>query len=126
MCVWYFLKLCKTRLSVWTSSFSFSCWVCFCSTQIRISYIDILNSREERQDDLLRRYYFLCDCARCSYPEWPEEQVGPVRCSKYGISHLLSTLSHIFSSLDLVSIVIVKIDYADLVVYLYILKDVTG
>ncbi|XP_045117987.1 N-lysine methyltransferase SMYD2-like isoform X3 [Portunus trituberculatus] len=50
-------------------------------TKLRISYIDILNSREERQDDLLRRYYFLCDCVRCSRPEWPEEQVGPVRCS---------------------------------------------
>lgn len=50
-------------------------------TKIRISYIDVLNPREERQEDLLRRYYFLCDCVKCSHPEWQEEEVGPLRCS---------------------------------------------
>ncbi|KAG0727112.1 Histone-lysine N-methyltransferase SMYD3 [Chionoecetes opilio] len=50
-------------------------------TKIRISYIDVLNQRKERREDLLRRYYFLCDCVRCSRPEWQEEEVGPLRCS---------------------------------------------
>lgn len=58
-------------------------------TKLRISYIDILNSREERRADLLHRYYFLCDCVRCSRPEWPEEQVGPVQCSNPNCSETI-------------------------------------
>ncbi|XP_012251505.2 histone-lysine N-methyltransferase SMYD3 isoform X2 [Athalia rosae] len=34
-------------------------------SQVRISYIDLLNSTEERQAELLAGYYFRCNCERC-------------------------------------------------------------
>lgn len=34
--------------------------------KIRISYIDVLNTSEERRRDLLENYYFWCDCVRCN------------------------------------------------------------
>ncbi|XP_073950793.1 histone-lysine N-methyltransferase SMYD3-like [Choristoneura fumiferana] len=33
--------------------------------QIRISYIDLMNTPYERQTELLDNYYFLCQCERC-------------------------------------------------------------
>lgn len=58
-------------------------------SKLRISYIDVLNPREERQADLQRRYYFLCDCVRCSSPEWEEEQVGPLCCGNTNCSGMV-------------------------------------
>ncbi|XP_054272967.1 histone-lysine N-methyltransferase SMYD3 [Macrosteles quadrilineatus] len=34
-------------------------------SKVFISYIELLNSPEERQQELLATYYFLCQCARC-------------------------------------------------------------
>ncbi|KAF4520169.1 hypothetical protein B566_EDAN008987 [Ephemera danica] len=34
-------------------------------TKVRISYIELLASTEERRRELLKSYFFLCDCARC-------------------------------------------------------------
>ena len=33
---------------------------------IRISYIDMMSSKEERLKELKERYYFDCDCPRCT------------------------------------------------------------
>ncbi|XP_015512284.1 histone-lysine N-methyltransferase SMYD3 isoform X1 [Neodiprion lecontei] len=38
-------------------------------SEIRISYIDLLNSTEERQTELQAGYYFRCNCERCTSPE---------------------------------------------------------
>ncbi|XP_066146332.1 histone-lysine N-methyltransferase SMYD3 isoform X1 [Euwallacea fornicatus] len=48
--------------------------------KIRISYIDVLASIEERQKELLETYYFLCDCPKCLIPENKKEVFGAV-CS---------------------------------------------
>ena len=37
--------------------------------QVRISYVDSLSKREERQSDLWSTYYFICDCNRCTEEE---------------------------------------------------------
>ncbi|XP_015176483.1 PREDICTED: histone-lysine N-methyltransferase SMYD3 isoform X2 [Polistes dominula] len=42
---------------------------CLNWSQIRISYIDILNSTKDRREELKKSYYFLCDCQRCIQPE---------------------------------------------------------
>lgn len=34
-------------------------------SQIRICYLDELDTYQERQDQLLSTYYFECDCERC-------------------------------------------------------------
>ncbi|XP_063709735.1 histone-lysine N-methyltransferase SMYD3-like [Culicoides brevitarsis] len=33
--------------------------------QVSISYIDLVNTREDRRKELKERYYFLCTCTRC-------------------------------------------------------------
>ena len=33
--------------------------------QVRISYLDELDTREGRRSQLLSHFYFLCDCQRC-------------------------------------------------------------
>ncbi|XP_015599197.1 histone-lysine N-methyltransferase SMYD3 isoform X2 [Cephus cinctus] len=38
-------------------------------SQIRISYIDLLNSTEDRRAELKDSYYFWCNCQRCLQPE---------------------------------------------------------
>ncbi|XP_033227583.1 histone-lysine N-methyltransferase SMYD3 isoform X2 [Belonocnema kinseyi] len=38
-------------------------------TKIKISYIDLMNSKDTRQAELLNTYYFLCDCEKCKEPE---------------------------------------------------------
>ncbi|XP_043491956.1 histone-lysine N-methyltransferase SMYD3 isoform X2 [Polistes fuscatus] len=42
---------------------------CLNWSQIKISYIDILNSTKDRREELKNSYYFLCDCQRCIQPE---------------------------------------------------------
>lgn len=37
--------------------------------QIRISYIDLLNSNKNRREELHNSYYFWCDCERCKQVE---------------------------------------------------------
>lgn len=32
---------------------------------MNISYIDVLNTPKDRQDELEKQYYFLCKCPRC-------------------------------------------------------------
>ncbi|XP_970424.2 histone-lysine N-methyltransferase SMYD3 isoform X1 [Tribolium castaneum] len=41
-------------------------------SQIKISYIDILNTTKDRQSELEAAYYFLCKCPKCLEPEPPE------------------------------------------------------
>ncbi|XP_068910338.1 histone-lysine N-methyltransferase SMYD3 isoform X2 [Tenebrio molitor] len=41
-------------------------------SEIRISYIDVLNTTKDRQKELEAAYYFLCQCPRCLAPEPPE------------------------------------------------------
>ncbi|XP_020291945.1 histone-lysine N-methyltransferase SMYD3 isoform X2 [Pseudomyrmex gracilis] len=36
-------------------------------SQIRISYIDLLNSTKDRREELQSSYYFLCDCEKCKH-----------------------------------------------------------
>ncbi|KAL0112790.1 hypothetical protein PUN28_012213 [Cardiocondyla obscurior] len=38
-------------------------------SQIRISYVDLLNSNKDRRDELHSSYYFWCDCERCKEEE---------------------------------------------------------
>ncbi|XP_072765450.1 histone-lysine N-methyltransferase SMYD3 isoform X1 [Anoplolepis gracilipes] len=38
-------------------------------SQIRISYIDLLNSNKDRREELNNSYYFWCDCERCKQVE---------------------------------------------------------
>ncbi|KAJ3664643.1 hypothetical protein Zmor_000196 [Zophobas morio] len=45
-------------------------------SQIRISYIDILNTTKDRQKELETAYYFLCQCPKCLGPEPPEIQAA--------------------------------------------------
>lgn len=33
--------------------------------EARLSYINLLNTKEDRQDMLLKQYYFKCQCSRC-------------------------------------------------------------
>ncbi|XP_046817010.1 histone-lysine N-methyltransferase SMYD3 isoform X1 [Vespa crabro] len=42
---------------------------CLNWSQIKISYIDLLNSTKDRCEELQNLYYFLCDCQRCKQPE---------------------------------------------------------
>lgn len=48
-------------------------------SQIKISYIDLLNSTETRNDILMNTYYFVCDCERCTQPE---PMAGAAACPK--------------------------------------------
>uniref|UniRef100_A0A1B6DNR1 MYND-type domain-containing protein n=1 Tax=Clastoptera arizonana TaxID=38151 RepID=A0A1B6DNR1_9HEMI len=34
-------------------------------SQVLISYVDLMNSTQWRQEELMQTYYFLCDCNRC-------------------------------------------------------------
>ncbi|KAK2588056.1 hypothetical protein KPH14_004123 [Odynerus spinipes] len=38
-------------------------------SQVKISYIDLLNSTKDRCEELQNSYYFACDCQRCMQPE---------------------------------------------------------
>ncbi|EZA50042.1 histone-lysine N-methyltransferase SMYD3 isoform X2 [Ooceraea biroi] len=38
-------------------------------SQIRISYVDLLSSNEDRREELHGSYYFWCDCERCKQAE---------------------------------------------------------
>ncbi|KAK3850333.1 hypothetical protein Pcinc_042958 [Petrolisthes cinctipes] len=38
-------------------------------SKVRISYLDVMTSTEERVKELKRRYYFTCDCPGCHDPE---------------------------------------------------------
>ncbi|CAL4060302.1 unnamed protein product, partial [Meganyctiphanes norvegica] len=38
-------------------------------SKVRISYIDVMNSNEARKKQLLRNYYFCCDCEHCANEE---------------------------------------------------------
>ncbi|XP_070171664.1 histone-lysine N-methyltransferase SMYD3 isoform X2 [Polyergus mexicanus] len=38
-------------------------------SQIKISYIDLLNSNKDRREELYNSYYFWCDCKRCKQVE---------------------------------------------------------
>ncbi|XP_011875678.1 PREDICTED: histone-lysine N-methyltransferase SMYD3 [Vollenhovia emeryi] len=38
-------------------------------SQIRISYVDLLNSNKDRREELHSSYYFWCDCERCKSEE---------------------------------------------------------
>ncbi|KAK9882851.1 hypothetical protein WA026_023547 [Henosepilachna vigintioctopunctata] len=38
-------------------------------SEIRISYIDVLNTRKDRIEELERLYYFTCQCPMCSIPD---------------------------------------------------------
>ncbi|XP_025270921.1 histone-lysine N-methyltransferase SMYD3 isoform X1 [Camponotus floridanus] len=38
-------------------------------SQIKISYIDLLNSNKDRREELYNSYYFWCDCERCKQVE---------------------------------------------------------
>ncbi|EMR11672.1 hypothetical protein PNEG_00110 [Pneumocystis murina B123] len=40
--------------------------------EITISYIDANNTQKNRQNELFSRYYFLCKCIRCKFPEKDE------------------------------------------------------
>lgn len=53
--------------------------------QIKISYIDLMNSRDTRQAELMSTYYFLCECEKCKEPEpLTESAICPeMSCSKY-------------------------------------------
>lgn len=42
---------------------------CLDWSQIRISYIDLLNSNKDRREELHSSYYFWCDCERCKKEE---------------------------------------------------------
>ncbi|XP_039311446.1 histone-lysine N-methyltransferase SMYD3 isoform X2 [Solenopsis invicta] len=42
---------------------------CLDWSQIRISYIDLLNSNKDRREELYNSYYFWCDCERCKKEE---------------------------------------------------------
>lgn len=44
-------------------------FIIFILFQVRISYVDGLSKREERQAELWSTYYFICDCKRCSEEE---------------------------------------------------------
>lgn len=33
--------------------------------QVLITYIELLNSAQDRQEELMQTYYFLCECTRC-------------------------------------------------------------
>lgn len=54
-------------------------------SQIKISYIDLMNSRDTRQAELMSTYYFLCDCEKCKEPEPLTESAicQEISCSKY-------------------------------------------
>ncbi|XP_049821689.1 histone-lysine N-methyltransferase SMYD3 [Aethina tumida] len=45
-------------------------------SQIFISYIDVLNTTKDRQEELQKTYYFLCECPRCLEPEPMAEMTG--------------------------------------------------
>lgn len=42
---------------------------CLDWSQIRISYVDLLNSNKDRREELHSSYYFWCDCERCKQPD---------------------------------------------------------
>ncbi|XP_067215215.1 histone-lysine N-methyltransferase SMYD3 isoform X2 [Linepithema humile] len=42
---------------------------CLDWSQIRISYVDLLNSNKDRREELHSSYYFLCDCEKCKQPD---------------------------------------------------------
>ncbi|KAI4503916.1 hypothetical protein M0802_001319 [Mischocyttarus mexicanus] len=52
---------------------------CLNWSQIRITYIDILDSTKDRCEELKNSYYFLCDCQRCKQPE---PMAGAAACPK--------------------------------------------
>lgn len=37
--------------------------------QLRISYVDLLNSNKDRREELHSSYYFWCDCEKCKQPD---------------------------------------------------------
>ncbi|KAJ8985596.1 hypothetical protein NQ317_015087 [Molorchus minor] len=47
-------------------------------TKIFISYIDVMALKEERQKELEKNYYFLCQCPKCLQPEPVIEMTGGV------------------------------------------------
>lgn len=49
----------KLRLNL-TEDLNFHHW-----SQINISYIDLINTRDERRRELKNAYYFLCTCSKC-------------------------------------------------------------
>jgi hypothetical protein len=66
--------------SLWNHSCQPNCAYAFDGRQLRIyaltniqagdsltlSYVDVIHSRQSRQEELMRRYYFQCQCIRCS------------------------------------------------------------
>ncbi|XP_030755514.1 histone-lysine N-methyltransferase SMYD3 isoform X2 [Sitophilus oryzae] len=49
---------------------------CLDWSKVRISYIDVLASTEERKNELKETYYFMCDCPKCLGPENMSEMYG--------------------------------------------------
>ncbi|QSL64389.1 hypothetical protein MERGE_001690 [Pneumocystis wakefieldiae] len=66
--------------------------------EITISYINVNNTQKSRQDELLSRYYFLCKCIRCKFPEKVESYLVLRNCmSTETFSHLEMLINKAFS-----------------------------
>ncbi|XP_033321776.2 SET and MYND domain containing, class 3 isoform X1 [Megalopta genalis] len=57
---------------------------CLDWSQIRLSYIDVLKTTEDRRTELQSSYYFWCNCKRC---EEPELTTRAVMCSNKACTH---------------------------------------
>ncbi|XP_060526173.1 histone-lysine N-methyltransferase SMYD3-like isoform X2 [Cylas formicarius] len=49
---------------------------CLDWSKVRISYIDVMGSTEDRLRELQKTYYFLCDCVKCIEPECVDDMYG--------------------------------------------------
>lgn len=60
----------KLRLRL-TEDLTFQHW-----SQINISYIDLINTRDDRRRELKNAYYFLCTCSKCVDTREEEEMLA--------------------------------------------------
>ncbi|XP_076232272.1 SET and MYND domain containing, class 3 isoform X3 [Calliopsis andreniformis] len=57
---------------------------CLDWSQIRISYIDVLKTTQDRRAELKNSYYFWCDCKKC---EQPESMAEAAACPNKSCTH---------------------------------------
>ena len=48
--------------------------------ELTVAYVDVLESRDIRREELLRGKYFSCECTRCSTPRDADVQLGMMCC----------------------------------------------
>lgn len=76
----------KLRL---TEDLTFQHW-----SQINISYIDLINTREDRRKELKNAYYFLCTCSKCVDTKEEEEMLAAA-CPNSKCEDFITNLSEL-------------------------------